>query len=208
MQCPEDLVWRPLYQRGRSKVRFSWWNDASVVRKVWCFEQFRTQLSVVTTSQCRGVQGSQAVSVLLQVLLAGGEGATEAGGESSNVCGYVWKHPWSGLVVVGDLMQNIQTCRLVTEMLHLSHTSKTHTSIRTMKWAGMNYAGVCGPLFGLNKEPPFAHLGDCTGLRPDSETSTKHLSPGIVLSGRVGGPGDRAQGNLVRVPERDTMIIK
>lgn len=47
-----------------------------------------------------------------------------------------------------------------------------------------------------------ANLGDSTGLFPDCEASTEHLSPGEVLSGRVGGQSDRTQSNQIRVPER------
>lgn len=48
-----------------------------------------------------------------------------------------------------------------------------------------------------------ANLGDNTGLFPDCEASTEHLSPRVVLSGRVSGQSDRTQSDQIRVPERD-----
>lgn len=43
-------------------------------------------------------------------------------------------------------------------------------------------------------------LGDSTGLFPDCEASAQHLSPGVVLSGRVSGQSDRAQSDQIWVP--------
>lgn len=51
-----------------------------------------------------------------------------------------------------------------------------------------------------------ANLCDSAGHFPDCEASTEHLSPGVVLSGRVSGQSDRTQSNQIWVAERDQKV--
>lgn len=46
-----------------------------------------------------------------------------------------------------------------------------------------------------------ADLGETSGLLPDCEPSTEHLSPGVTVSRRMGGQTDRTQGDQVWISE-------
>lgn len=51
------------------------------------------------------------------------------------------------------------------------------------------------------------YLSERAFLFPDTEPSTEHLSSVVVFSRRVRRQGNRAQGNQVRVSEKDKDII-
>lgn len=48
-----------------------------------------------------------------------------------------------------------------------------------------------------------ANLGNRTGLFPDCEASTEHLSPRVLFRGRVSGQSDWTQSDQIRVSEMD-----
>lgn len=52
-----------------------------------------------------------------------------------------------------------------------------------------------------------ANLSDGAGLLQECEACTEHLSPGVVVCGRVSGQSDGAQRNQIRVPKRDNFFF-
>lgn len=145
---------------------------------------FSGSMAALFVSRGQVWQSSRAVLVGLQEMATGRKSTVKAGGEASDVCGDVGENTRCGLVVIGDLKQRTSGQMWCSKPQHLATL----------------LAGVRSELRALIH---LANLGDSAGLFPDCEASTEHLSPGVVLSGRVGGQSDRTQSNQIWVPERD-----
>ena len=141
-------------------------------------------------SQRRGRQSSQAVLVGLQEVATGRKRTVKAGGEASDVCGDVWEDTRCGLVVVGYLKEK-----------HIRSTMVQLNQCLFLITSGLSCRSVLGAWTACPSR--LANLGDNTGLFPDCEASTEHLSPRVVLSGRVSGQSDRTQSDQIWVPERN-----
>lgn len=97
-------------------------------------------------SQCGGWQSCQAVLVGHQEVATGRKSAIKAGRQASDVCGDVGQDTRRGLVVVGDLKQNISGQKWRSKPLQLVITLRSFCSCELLGCRNVLIASVDGEL--------------------------------------------------------------